>query len=776
MFIRYPKSIITLFLLLSILGTYLAVSRIQFSFDFAQFFPAGDDDLEFFMDFKENFEPDDNFLLVGIRREEGVFEQKYLKKVLDFSLEARRINFEVSSADTIDNNIYTKALNDKGDSVIIINPVLSSQSLLQIEYPIKNPFTGFSTIPVLHLEDTARYARDREKIMQDERLVNNFISKDGKMLVVLIKTVDNIQQPVAVKLLDEIKSLLKERGFKDNYFLGKAYFQTEIVKIQVGEFLMEITISFFLVFLVLLFLFKRIWGVIIALVSVQFGLMMFLGMLGLTGQTLDTMALLYPIIMIIVATSDVIHVMSKYADELHIGKSKMEAIQITVKEIGMSIFLTSTTTAIGFLSLSTSRLIPIQKFGLNAAAGVMIAYVTVIIFTTTVLTLFNKEQIIKLRDEPVFWITWMEWLYEKTITHSKQITAGITVLVIFCFIGMSKITTNTSFHDLLPKGAKVTEDFLLFDREMSGFRPFEVAISLQGDYSVDDFEVIQEIAKVEAHYKSYPSIKSMVSITTFYKSINQAYNGNNPEQFSLPKNEKQFKKYKKLAKQMEKTSNFGILVSKDKKHTRISGKSLDLGADTINLILDKSERWIAKNINSKIIKARATGTGVVMDKNAIYIRDSLLQGLLFALIVISIIIAVIYRNIKMLIISLIPNAIPLLLAAGIIGFWGIPFEAGAAIVFAIIFGIAIDDTIHLLSKFKLCKDRGLGTEESIKIMLVETGKAICFTTLILFFGFISLYLSSSPPAFRIGILMSSTLVSALICDLLIIPIMLRKWL
>ncbi len=775
MFLRFPKTIIILFFALSILGCFLAANRVQFVFDFEQFFPEGDDDLNFFMEFKERFEPDDNFLLVGVHREEGVFEKEFLEDILDFSLSARRISFEVPSSDSIDNIIYTKTVSKTGDSVIMMNPVLSSQSLVQVEFPIRNVFTGFSFIPAVHIEDTSKYARDKEKIMQDERLVNNLISADGKMLVVVLKTIDNIEQNVAIELIEQVEELLKKQNFKDYHLLGKSYFQTEIVRLQVDEFFLTMSISFFLVFLILLFLFKRIWGIIVALVSITVGLMMFIGMMGLFGQQLDTLALLYPIIMIIVATSDVVHVMSKYTDELHKGQNKKDAIRTTLREIGMSIFLTSTTTAIGFLSLSTSRLVPIQKFGFNAAAGVMIAYVTVIVFTTTILTLFSKEQIIELREKPVFWISWMEWVNELTKTHAKQIIGFICLLIIICFVGISQITTNTSFQNILPKGAKVTEDFLFFEKEMSGFRPFEIAVSIQGDYDVNDFEVIKEIDKVEQYFKTIPAVKSMTSITGFYKSINKAYKGNKPEAFVLPETAKQFKKYKKLAKKMAKGSNFGILVSKDKLHTRISARVLDIGADSINVIRANYKKWKAKNIDSSIIETRTTGTGVIIDKNSDYIRNSLLQGLLMALIVISLIISFIYRDFKMLIISLIPNSIPLLIAAAIIGFWSIPFEAGAAIVFAIIFGIAIDDTIHLLSKFKLTKDKGADTEEAIRITLVETGKAICFTTVILFFGFLSLYISSSPPAFRIGMLMSSTLISALVCDLLIIPIMLRKW-
>ena len=143
---------------------------------------------------------------------------------------------------------------------------------------------------------------------------------------------------------------------------------------------------------------------------------------------------------------------------------------------------------------------------------------------------------------------------------------------------------------------------------------------------------------------------------------------------------------------------------------------------------------------------------------------------------ISLFMALLYKNLKIIIIALIPNILPLIIAGALLGYLQIPLEAGVAIVFAIIFGIAVDDTIHLLSKFKLLKDRKYTTDEAIKVTLLETGKAVCLTSVILFFGFLILLFSSSPPAVTIGLLISTTLFSALFCDLLIIPIMLRKWL
>ncbi|MFK7796676.1 MAG: RND family transporter [Aureispira sp.] len=771
MFVKYPKFILPSFILLSILGAFLAVNRLQFEFDFEQFFPQGDEDLEFFLEFKEQFEPDDIYLLVALPKEDGVFDQPYLQRVLDFSLAARRMSIEAGPKAA-----STKVLDSlTGDSITVVNPVISAQSLLQVEYPVKNPFTGFTAIPALHLEDTSRYARDKQRILNDERLVNNLISEDAKTLVVVLKTVDNLGQTGATALIDNVRRLLAEHEFEDYHLLGRTYFQTEIVRLQIREFILATIISILLVFLTMLVLFRRVWGIAIALISILVGLLIFIGILGAWGRPLDTLALLYPIIMIIVATSDVVHVMSKYIDELQKGKPRFEAIQITIREIGLSIFLTSTTTAIGFLSLVTSRLIPIRSFGVNAALGVMIAYGCVLIFTTTFLAIFHKDKIIRPEEKPSIFIGLMQWVQGITISHKKPILVGFVALFALCGWGISLVSTNTQLIKILPKGQAVTEDFLFFEREFSGFRPFEIAVNIQGDYTVNDYEVLKEMDKIETFFKQYAAVKSMTSITSLYKSINQAYNSNRQEAYVFPKNEKTFNSYRKFAKRLSKRDDFGVLVSRDKKQARISAKVLDVGANKITEIRAASEDWMAENIDPSIIQTRFTGTGIIIDKNSEYIRDSLLQGLFFAILLISIIIAFIYRNMKMLFITLIPNVLPLMIAAAILGFSGTPLEGGVAIVFAIIFGIAVDDTIHLLSKFKLCKERGMDTEAAIGITLVETGKAICLTTIILFFGFLSLLVSVNPPAITIGILISSTLISALVCDLLIIPIMLRQW-
>jgi predicted RND superfamily exporter protein len=771
--LRYPKIVIFLFILFAVGGSILAVQRLSFRFNFEDFFPKGDPDLKFYYEFKERFEPDDNFLLIALHRKEGIFEENFLKNVKDFTQKAADLEIEISDS-SLSNWTYGENLfSSKKQGTFIAKPVFQAQSILQFEFPIKTPF-AFTTIPAIHLDEPERFESDKKRILSDERLVNNFISEDAKTTIVFLKTVDNIQQEVAEKMIHSLKNLLKKYNFEEHHMLGRAYFQTELVKMQIYEFVVSAIVAFILVFFVMWLIFRRFWGVVVSISSIALGLLVFVSYLGIVGKPLDSMALLYPIIMIICGTSDVIHVMSKYVDELQKGLPKKEAIRITMKEIGLSVFLTSFTTAIGFLSLIFSKLTPIQTLGINASVGVMLAYITVVIFTTSLLTQFEKNQIILLRkaEEDGFWQKLFLKINRFTLEKRKLVLISVTVITVICIIGILNINTNNKIEKILPIGAKVTEDFKFFEKHFTGFRPFEIAVIAQNGHSLKDFEVVREMDKVEQKILSFDAVKSVGSLTFLYKSLNRAFHGDRKEYYKFPEEKEDFEKYQKLTEQLG-NKNLRNLVSDDYQYGRMTSRLLDIGADNIKKLTDTLNNFILQNTDSKLVKFQQTGTGLIVDKNIEYVRDSLLQGLGFAVLVITLIMFLLYRNWKMIIVALVPNILPMFIAGAILGFTGIPLEAGTAIVFSIIFGIAVDDTIHILGRFRLVKNQGYSTNDALEITLKETGKAVTLTSIILFFGFVILLFSSNPPAVTIGLLISSTLLSALLCDVFIIPVLLR---
>ena len=728
--------------------------NLKFSFDFSQFFPRGDDDLAFFLEFVEEFEGDDNFLLVALENEEGVFQEEFLNDAHEFALESRELPH-----------------------------IVGVQSLTTFSYPLKTPF-GLTAIPAINRAEPSRYPADSARIMQDERFVGSLINKDATALVVLLKTeslIDITGGEQAVSGLDKsriiiegLNELVASYDFDDYHVLGAAYFQKEMVDMQIREVVVSALVSGLLVTLIMFLLFRRPLGILVSLVSIGLGLLLFLGTLGLLGRELNAIAALYPVLMIIVGTSDVIHIMSKYIDELRAGKDKETAIRIAIKEIGLATLLTSITTAVGFATLLTSRIDPIRDFGVNAALGVMIAYITVIFFTTSLLSYLSVDQIVKIGRQQAFWDGLLERAYRFTKGRPGLIKIGSVVVALLCVLGISMITTNYKITSALPRGEKITTDFLYFEEELSGFRPFEMAVIAKDTHEITDFRVLQQVAAIEDYVKRFDAVESTASITAVYRSIHQAYNNNRPDAYVLPPDERTYRRYQALARQVPQSS-LSVLMTPDRKRARITSRLDDLGADSIKVFQTLVDNWINANVDTNLVSVRSTGTGVIIDKNAEYIRRNLLQGLGLAIVIVCGLMALLFRSWRMLVVSLVPNILPLLIAGAMLGFLGIELEAGVSIVFAIIFGIAVDDTIHFLAKYRLVRGRGVGVDEAIHVTFREAGKAIVLTSVVLFFGFLVMLFSIHPPSVTIGLLISLTLASAVVSDLLLIPLLLR-WL
>lgn len=740
-----PRSKVTILIgmvLMALVAIPIA-TQLKFNFDFEKFFPEGDEDLEFFLEFIDDFETDDNFLLVALPAPEGtIFDTSYLSSVRAFSIAARGFSHV--------------------DRVI---------SITTVQIPYRTPF-GLATRNLVHYNLPERFRSDSLLLYSNDRFVGRLVNSTATASLVFIKNIDNITIDQSKELVDELTSYIEEAGIESWHVLGRAFFQVEISRANLVELVRSTVISGLLVGIILFFLYRKWKVVLIALVSIALSLLFFLGFLTITGRELSVMAALYPVIMIIVGTSDVIHITTKYLDEISRGKNRDAAVFATVKEIGLATLMTSVTTAIGFASLLTSRIVPIREFGLNAAAGVLIAYFTIVVFTTLWLSLCPNHQLLRDDRGRYFWYKWMNWIYDFTKHQSRKIWYASLVVIALCAIGISNISTNYKIEENLPRGEKVTEDFHYFEKEFFGFRPFEIAITYKDEDGAKNYRALEEINRLESHFSSYRSVKSVSSAASMYRILQQVNSGSLLDGDEFPPDEASFNALSRFAA-MASSIEPNILVSPDGKRARISSNIDDIGADSIKLVSQSIMDFIHREMDTSRADFQITGTGLIVDKNAEYVRENLLQGLGLAVLLVSILMMFLFRQPLMLFAGLLPNLFPLLFAAALLGWFGIELEAGVSIVFAIVFGIAVDDSIHFLAKYRLVRGRGYSVDESLLRTFRETGKALCLTTIVLFFGFLVLLFSSNPPSFTVGLLISSTLISALAFDLMLIPSILR---
>ncbi len=738
------KAVLPIFFGLAILSVFLLVN-LRFSFDFSQFFPKGDKDLIFYKDFIKDFGSDDNFLLIAIENKPSVFNSGFLEKFHQFSLDSKKFSF-----------------------------VKESQSLTTLFYPLKTSF-GYTRLPIIHLKDSTKYSADWEKLKENELFMNTLIDAQGSSMVIALETDDELNYNQSLELLNEVRQSLTKNKLDDYHLMGRAFFYEAIVQMQKRELIVTTIISTVLVFFILLLVYRRIAIVLISLFSIVMALLLFLGVLSLLGKELNALAAFYPILLLIVGTSDVIHIMDSFLLKLRMGEDKETALVAALKEVGLVTLLTSVTTAIGFASLLYSRLESISNFGINSAIGVAVAYITVVFLTSTLLLMVRPRHLLLKKDTTFKWSIFLGKLNVFTRKKQRAILFGSLLLVLTCFLGISKISTNYQFSEVLPEGSTIAEDFIFFQKNYSGFRPLEVAIITKAPNRVTDFAILQEIEKVANKLKTIDAIGNVQSVTSLYKSIHRAHHLNKAEYFSLPEKKSTFENYKKEINSLAKRQVLKFVDSTETK-ARITSRVLDVGADNLNDIYDEINTFVATQTDTALVQFKLTGKGLLLDKNAIYARDSLLQGLSLGLLLVALLMSILFKNVKLVLISLIPNVVPLLFAGALLGFLGIPLEASISIVFAIVFGIAVDDTIHFLGKYKLCRSTGLDKDAALEKTFLETGRALIITTVTLFFGFMVLLFSIHKPSITIGLLISATLLTALILDLLLLPILIRKML
>ncbi len=314
-------------------------------------------------------------------------------------------------------------------------------------------------------------------------------------------------------------------------------------------------------------------------------------------------------------------------------------------------------------------------------------------------------------------------------------------------------------------------DFTFFDQNFGGSRPFELTVAPKTGESVFNQEVLTQIDAVSEYLKDSFESGNIVGPHTVVKSLNQAVNGGQPENFTFPESSYEKRQVNRYLKRMDKRGDLKLIAVEDHSLGRITGRVKDIGSAVSLERTEKLRQFINTNIDTSLVQFKVTGTSNLIDKNNEYVATNMFEGLGIAFGVVALIAGILFRSFRMVLITLIPNVIPLVTVAGLMGIFGITLKLSTSIIFTIAFGIAVDDTIHFTSKLKLELDKGKSLLYALKRTYLSTGKAIVVTSIILSGGFLTLILSSFGGTFYTGLLISLTLVFAVVIDLSLLPVL-----
>ncbi|ELR73474.1 hypothetical protein C900_04326 [Fulvivirga imtechensis AK7] len=731
---------VTLFIITIFIGYF--IKDLRFNYVFESFFPTDDPELEYYLEFQKTFEPDNNYLLIGLQNSSSVFDSAFLGKVDSLT----RMLSKSSHIETI-------------------------ASLTNFKRPVIGP-AGFYKIPVIHPSLPERYTADSISIFKNGQLTGALISNDARSTAVIIHH-HNLQEKYEVdQFLSHINHSISQFYFPKVHLAGKVHAQRVFIETMQYELVLFLSASVVLVIIFLAIAFRSLWGIIIPLIVVMLSTLWILGIMGLVNKPLDILMVLLPTIMFVVGMSDVVHINTKYIEQLRLGESKIKALTTTVKEVGLATFLTTLTTAVGFATLMTASIHPIREFGLYTAIGVFIAFVVAFSLLPASLLLLPQPKISKKLVHRSAWFGFLSRSFIR-IARKRYIVIGISLLLIAvsCY-GISKVAINTYLIEDLPEDNPLKEAFTFFDLEFGGSRPFELTVTAQNQSAnVFDSAVLQQINMVQKYIEGEIQVGNVISPVTVVKGLNQAVNGGASGAYQLPSSERDWKQINRYLKRFLRGGDLKGIITEDGKTARISGRVGDIGS-AISLENTKAlQAFIARNTDTTVAKFRVTGTSNLIDKNNEYLARNMFEGLGIAFLVVAAIAGLLFKSLRMILITLIPNVIPLLIVAGIMGIFGITLKLSTSVIFTIAFGIAVDDTIHFTSKLKLELAKGKSLLYALKRTYLSTGKAIIVTSIILSGGFLILILSSFGGTFYTGLLVSLTLIFALIIDLSLLPVL-----
>ncbi len=496
-----------------------------------------------------------------------------------------------------------------------------------------------------------------------------------------------------------------------------------------------------------------------------------MGIMGMTGTSIDIMTMLLPTIMFVVGMSDSVHILTQYVTEIAEGKPKTQAIVTTVKDVGLATFITAITTSIGFLTLLTADIGPIRNFGVYTGVAVMVAYVLSMTMLPAMMLLMPLPPRTAPRREALTWPFLLRRLLLFVFRNRSRLlisSVGVVVGAIYC---ISLIRIDATLLDDLADDDPVKLDFQYFETNFAGVRPFELYLKAAPNQTLYRLPVLREIEEIEHYLGDQYGLKFIVSPVTVVKTVNKAVNGGSEAAYKLPDTEAQWRKLQSKLKLFRKRPELNSLVTADLTEGRLSGKIGDIGSAKATQLNNQLREFMQQQTDPALLQTHITGSSVLIDKNNDTLTRDLMEGLLLDILFIGAIVGIMFRSFKMIIITLLPNILPILLIGAFMGLVGINLKVSTSIIFTIALGIAIDDTIHFISKLKLELLTGKSLYYAVKRTYVTTGKAVIITSCILMAGFSTLIFSNFESTFYVGLLISLTLLFAVLSDLLLLPIL-----
>ncbi|MDX6745190.1 MMPL family transporter [Polaribacter sp. PL03] len=523
--------------------------------------------------------------------------------------------------------------------------------------------------------------------------------------------------------------------------------------------------------LIFFFFFRSFRATFITLLVVIIGVIWAFGFIGLFHYEITVLSALIPPLIIVIGVPNAVFLINKYQQEIKKHGQQAKALQRVISKIGNATLMTNITTASGFATFVFVKSNLLREFGILASVNIISIFILALLIIPIIYSFMPLPKKKHLSHLETKWIeNVVNWM-EKMVKNQRIAIYFATVLVIvLSIIGVYKIRVSGSLIEDMPKNMDFYKDIKFFEKEFGGIMPLEILIDTKKEKGVMKLSTLKKMEELNETIETFPELSKPISVVNLVKYSKQAYYKGNPKYYQLPTNQEQSYIFSYTKNSNSDAGMLKTFVDSTGRYARITTFMKDIGTDKMDIIQERLKAVIAKEFPADKYTVSLTGKALVFIKGTNYLINNLVISLSLAILLIAIFMAWMFRSPQMILISLVPNMLPLLITAGLMGFLDIPIKPSTILVFSIAFGISVDDTIHFLAKYRqeLIANKWK-IKPSVYSALRETGVSMFYTSIVLFFGFLVFTLSSFGGTIALGGLVSVTLLLAMVSNLLLLP-------
>jgi uncharacterized protein len=740
--------------------------------EFVKVIPADDPEYQEYLKFKATFGEDGNSVIVGL-------------SLSDSARAAGRTFFEPSFL----NDLWrtSQAL----DSLEYVDRVLNLTQVFDLQRDDAAQRFQLSRLMPSELTSPAEADSLRRRLLNLPFYRGLLINADFSATVVVV----SLDQRVLVtkskhSLIRSIERQLNDLAARHQmraHFSGVPFIRSYISQKLPAELGLFVCLAALVTAIALYFFYRSFYAVIFPMILLGIATVCTFGLVGILGYKLSAITGLIPPIIIILGIPPCIYMLSDYHREYVKTGNKLMSIRAMIHRLGLVTFMINANTAFGFLTLYFTNVVPLKEFGMLAFLSTLLTYLLTIFMIPGIFSLLPPPSAKRLRYLDSRIIRWMIERTQHIVQHQRPAIYGLAVVLTGLSIwGMTRLQAVSYMVDDLPDSDRIYSDLRFMEKNFDGVMPFEVVVDTRQRNGLRKLSTLRKLDRAQQVIANYPDVSRTLSFADAIKWSRQAYFGGDSAQYSLPIAD-ELVVLDRLSRRSRGEANergvLSTLVDSTYRYARITGLMRDVGSQQMPVLLKSLNTDLDAIFNAaddpRPAEERAsftvTGTTKIFLKANDYLISNLFWSLIATFLIVGVQMFILFNSARIMILSMVPNLIPLAMTAGIMGFMEIELKPSTALIYGIAFGIAIDNSIHFLASYRHTRRAGLSIHQAVLESLEHTGLSVIYTSVVLFVGFVIFSPSAFGSTRALGILTSVTLLIALFSNLVLLPALLMTF-